>query len=801
MRGVRNLAFASVSLWSLAAPALAQETAKADDSDSKEIIVSARRRDEVVQDVPIVINAVTAETIEKLNLRKFEDIQSVVPGLQMRNNANGIGTVSSVRGVNFDVNVSGNSGTIEYYFNDASISSGTLFTAMFDIGQIEVLRGPQGTLRGRASPSGSITIATHKPDLNRFGGFVDATVNSNDGQNLNAALNAPIIPGKLAVRVAGLFDWGQGNRVHSLNSLLDPSDRTKAGRISVRAEPFDFLSLNGTYQYVERASQTFGQVESFANIVPGVADGVVHINPADRLSTSKSPTFNTQKFEFWNWQAQLRYGGQRLVYIGSRVSQDLLSIGADSDGANLFPALSITGRTKTGSVARSHEIRLQNEDRVAGMFDYVLGYFYNKLDSMPTSGHGTTLANNTILNIPGRPVSLIVTPINQGSSSVEKSYFGNVIAHLGDATELSAGARHISYTSDHLLSINGVFNPSANYTDSYEKWIYNASLKHRFSPNILAYVSFGTSWRPGGVAVGDFSVNQSQREFDMTHQGPETSKSYEIGIKTNFLNNRARFNISAYQQDYDGYPFHPNSTIYYISFTQSGANQLASVSAGGAAFNFVAETKVRVHGVEAEASFQATPHFNIGGNLNYALGRIKDGILPCNDLNGDGVPDVLSAAPTIAQLQAIPNYATNHLALCTGSPRSSFSPVWSGTAHFDYNLPLEKAFGGTEAFARGLLSWYGSTENDPNNAFDDIRSYARFNLYMGLRKPDGRWEVSLYGKNLFNGLNVTSRGTAQQGTSFQSATGAQTVLSPYVGIGTTEPREFGITMRFALGSR
>jgi iron complex outermembrane receptor protein len=377
MRKIRNLAFAGVSLLTLASPAWAEEvaTTASGDSDSAEIIVSARRRDEIAQDVPIVINAVTAETIEKLNLRKFEDIQSVVPGLSMRNNANGIGTVSSVRGVNFDVNVSGNSGTIEYYFNDASISSGILFNAMFDIGQIEVLRGPQGTLRGRASPSGSITIATRRPDLDSFGGYIDATANDLDGQNLKAALNVPVWKDKLAVRVSGLIDWNQSNRVRSLNSQLSPLDRTKSGRISLRAEPFDFLSLSGTYQHVDRYTQTFGQVESFANIVPGTPDGVVHINPADRLGTSKSPTTNQQVFDIWNWQAQLRYAGQRLVYVGSYTTQDLLSIGADADGAVIFPAISVTGRTKTGSSARSHEIRLQNDDRIAGLFDYVVGYF------------------------------------------------------------------------------------------------------------------------------------------------------------------------------------------------------------------------------------------------------------------------------------------------------------------------------------------------------------------------------------------------------------------------------------------
>jgi iron complex outermembrane receptor protein len=257
-------------------------------------------------------------------------------------------------------------------------------------------------------------------------------------------------------------------------------------------------------------------------------------------------------------------------------------------------------------------------------------------------------------------------------------------------------------------------------------------------------------------------------------------------------------NVAVYQQNFTNYPFHPNSTIYDLSFTQNGANQVASVAAGGAAFNFVAETKVRARGVEAEASFQVTPRLNIGGNINYALGRIRDGLLPCNDLNGDGVPDVLSAQPTVAQLQAA--YGANHLGVCKGNPRTSFSPVWSGVGHFDYNVPVNVA-GGSEAFARGLLSWYGFTENDPYNAFDDIGSYAIVNGYIGLRSPDGKWEVSLFGKNLFNKLVVLTRGTAPQSTSFQGATGAQTVVTPYVAISTNEPREFGINLRFSFGSR
>lgn len=316
MKDIRIFALAGISLLSFAAPAHAQAVAKDSDeigANDTEIVVSARRRDEVLQDVPLVVNAVTADEIGKLNLRKFEDTQQVVPGLQLKNNANAIGTVQSIRGVNYDVNVSGNNGTIEYHINDASISAGFLFNAMFDIGQIEVLRGPQGTLRGRASPSGSITVVTHRPDLDEAGASVSGTANNIHGWNINAAINVPIIADKLAIRLAGLTEENQGNRVHSLLSPLNPYDRTRGGRASVRFEPFDFLSLNGTYQYVDRKTQTFGQAESFANVVPGSPDATVHIDPRDRLSFLKSPTRNHQKFEIWNWQAQLRYAGQRLI--------------------------------------------------------------------------------------------------------------------------------------------------------------------------------------------------------------------------------------------------------------------------------------------------------------------------------------------------------------------------------------------------------------------------------------------------------------------------------------------------------
>ncbi len=144
---IRAASFIGVSLLSLSVPAFAQEAPVEDETVSaNEIVVQARRKDESAQDVPVVVQAVTSEDIAKLNLRKFEDVTSVVPGLSMGANANGIGVTATVRGVNYDVNVSGNNGTIQFYQNDVPVAAGLLFNALFDVGQIEVLRGPQGPL-------------------------------------------------------------------------------------------------------------------------------------------------------------------------------------------------------------------------------------------------------------------------------------------------------------------------------------------------------------------------------------------------------------------------------------------------------------------------------------------------------------------------------------------------------------------------------------------------------------------------------------------------------------------------------
>lgn len=401
------VALCSASTFGLAAPSFAQtltqqqsrdEATWADDA----IIVTARRREESVQDVPLVVNTVNSEEIGKLNFQSFTEVQSLVPGLQLQTNANGIGANAQIRGVQFDINASVQP-TVEFYLNDAVATADAVLQQMYDVAQIEVLRGPQGTLRGRSSPSGSITITTRKPDLFTAGGNIAASANTIGGMNFSGGVGVPLIEGVAAIRIAGAYSETEVNRVRTINGTLDgrdPFSRTKAGRITLLLKPVDWLHLEGSYHRLERTAAFYGQYASASLFDPAAAASPVLIRPGDRLSINEVRDTNDQTFETYNWRAEVNFAGQALIYQGARNTGVRLATGT-SDPANRFAGSDFPGSTSTHGKGTSHELRLQNVDRVLGMFDYVIGAFRNK------SGADTALVNVTPIALPaflgGRP--------------------------------------------------------------------------------------------------------------------------------------------------------------------------------------------------------------------------------------------------------------------------------------------------------------------------------------------------------------------------------------------------------------
>jgi iron complex outermembrane receptor protein len=826
MKTMLKSAFAGVSLLALSIPAYAQESAPAGDeeaaSDAGDIIVTARRRDESAQDVPLVVNAVTADTLAKLNFREFKDIAATVPGLSLNSSANGIGSQATLRGVNFDVNASGNNGTIEFYLNDAPVSSNIVFQTMFDVGQIEVLRGPQGTLRGRASPSGSITVTTRRPDLSEIGGYINMTGTTQNAINVNAAFGLPIIQDVLALRVAGVYEQNDGNDVHRLGGGVNPSVKSKGIRASLRFDPTDFITIDASYARLFRDAVQYDQVESANLADPTLPASPTLIGPRDRLAVEQIPRTFHQDFHVFNWRAEVRFAGQKLNYVGG-YNRAWYSTVDPADKGNFFglnqlptftglpafPPFNGTGtlapqlvpafgllsqNTTTLAPQETHEVRLSSDERLFGIFDYVLGGMINKSSSEVVLRTGTPLINVPVPDGQGGFAAFLPTFVQnslvlRNGNTLERSLFGNVTVHIGEQTEISGGARYINFRDSSSLVIDGVTIPSPTTTQN--NWIYSASLKHRFNESLMAYASFGTSWRPGSTTNGIVDRNnaeKSPRTLQYLFPPAEKSKSYEIGIKSDWLDRRLRVNVTAYLQDFDNYIYSaPN--IYAIAATRDQNNVLqeaVNLLSPGLAVGVPAQVK----GVEAEISWN-TPGFTAGASLNYSISKIKNGLIPCNPYPGvPTVQDIKNAAPG------------EQFALCTANFRAGTLPPFSATLHAEYNTALS---GKIDGYLRGLVSIYGDSQNDPANRFDDVPAYALANLYAGIRDPDGVWDVGLFAKNLFNTQRVLSRNATAYSTAYYSpATAGSNAIngeSAYRLITTNQPREFGLNVRYSFGSR
>lgn len=801
MKKLSVLAMAGLSSIVLAAPAFAQsDSAPAlhEEGSDEEIIVQARRRDESVQDVPLVVNAVSSDSIQKLNFREFKDVAALVPGLTMTQSPNGSGTQSSLRGIAYDVNASGANGTIEFYLNDAPISSDILFQSMFDIGQIEVLRGPQGTLRGRASPSGSITVTTRRPDLNDPGGYINGTATSLGGWNGNAAINVPILLGRLAVRVAGMVDDNDFNEVKSINNSLSPRSRTEGIRFSALANPIDPLTLSFSYSRATRNVRSFDQAESANIFDPTQPASPVFITAADRLSVQRVPRTFNQNFAVYNWQAQLDILGQRINYVGGHTYTTSDARNSSDPGAffsPLFPS-NVVGYGSTtlnpGSRQTVHELRLSSQERLAGIFDYVIGYLHDSRSGLTPLVSETLIFSGT--PTPTNLVRFVQSNILRTNASLEKSFFGNVTAHIGEATEISGGIRHIKYHSESTSQLGGV-DLVAPENRTPTATIYSASLKHRFTPDLMVYATFGTSWRIGGNTNGIILRNVSPTRNTAAVQAlvfppDEKSKSYEIGVKSDFLGKRLRLNLTGFYQTFDNFQYFPRNIFVGGPNPSTGANTV--IQAAGLAVGVPA----RVYGAELEAQFRASEHFNIGVTAAYSLSKIKNGNAPCNDLNRDGIPDGASALPSFAVLSAATG--GNNVSFCRVNQRGGLTSPISATAQAEYSLPVSN-WG--QGYARGLVVYQGNSQNDPTYTIDDVKAYATLNFYAGLRGDDGSWDLGAYVKNLTGVNRALSRNASFYTAPYQLGATAVNGATTYRGVTENAPREFGVTFRVAFGSR
>lgn len=757
-----------------------------DDGDQKfdalleEIVITARRKDESLQDVPQTVNAVSADKFQELNILNFEDMQSVVPGVTLSSESNGYSTTASMRGIDFRVEAQ-SSASVEFYLNDAPVESNQIFTQMFDVGQVEVLRGPQGTLRGRSAPSGAITVRTREANLSEFGGYLNASLNNKGGSNYQGAINIPLVEDKLALRLAGVIDETEANAVKSVFSDVDPDNDIDGFRVTLGFAPFENFDGSLMHQRITKDSLTFQQHAGQASA------GLTHhdfgaIDVDDRLSVGDSPNHVLNELEATTLNLNWVVGGHELSYVGqvselwtdsSSPQDEINSIAEVNDFGGLipstispFPGITATLVDEWGQDLElylrreSHEIRITPEEPINDFFSYTAGIFYQNHRGGNDLTPGQILDPALVLGPagPGPAGAYVVeVPVQSSTDNDEISIFLNGTFYLTEDTELSVGARHIRIDQ---WSITSFFGSDDEVSREDDEVIWNVALSHRFNDSFMMYGNVGTAVRPGpGSSTGvTFTPPASGGLERVTGQrDDELSTSYEVGFKWDFMDGRGRLNAAYYYQDFEGYHYYANTASYWTGLTTSS-------------FAFTSNVDAKVQGVDLDASFQVSPNWVVSGVFAWVDSEL-DGEVPC-----DGPVDAVT---------------TLNFCDASGEPATR-SPDWTASLQSEYSMEVSDSMDG---YIRGLYTY--SPKNDNRHELTEIDSYGLLNLYLGVRDNSGNWDVQLFVKNLTDEQETTSFEDLEvgEGSSLWAALG-----SGYNKVQLTPRREMGISLRYNFGA-
>lgn len=722
------------------APQSEEQSSTVDD-----IIVTATKQASNVQNVPVTVNVVRGEDIQKQTILKFEDVATLTPGLSLTNR-DGRQQQASVRGVAADLD-SGSSSTVDIYLNETPLDAATAFQSIYDVGQIEVVRGPQGTLRGRSSPSGAILIGTRRPSFSGVDGQVSATVTDNGVQNYQAAVGGPVND-KLALRLAGLYDKGDDNGVRDITNGRESGHETWSARASLAWRPTDALSVDMVYQKMDSTSDSYFAVYG--------AGPYGTFTPFDRIALAEGPTTFENKSDIVTLGAIYDLpDDMRVSYIGGYQNTQFNTL-RDLDIGNVIPfGFQYAQDIQIGSENWSNELRFE---RTGDHFwTYMFGAYYATSDV------------DVLVNIP--IAGLVQTSANQTKNL---GLFTNHSFRLTDRDVIQGGIRYSKTETD------GVTNSSlagrTTNASEYDAFTGSASYQHNFTDAIMGYVSYGRGYRPGGRSVDNTAPYLPTAIFDYDE---ETSDSFEIGAKSRLFDRRLTLNVTAYNQTFTNFIGRLNGIACtgVPSTTGPGfatANGTATGADCNANFTFNGDGISR--GVEVEARAQLTPDWSANLNVAYTDAHFDDALIPCNDFNGDGQTDI-SGVRRVQQ--------GRNVSLCQSSGPLGALPEWSASLASEYT----RSIGRFEGFARGLVTYSG--EVTALNTGYTAEAYTLTNLFLGLRDPARGWELTVFAKNLFDHQQLlTEEGSA-------SLFG---IPSNYRFGTVSQPREVGVTLRYAFGS-
>jgi iron complex outermembrane recepter protein len=696
-RGVRRVSlFSTVALSAFAAPAFAQNAADetASSGGLEEIIVTAERREQSLQDIPISATVLGADQLSERGVDNVADLQQVAPSVAI--NTNNRDTFVNIRGVGLALSAPTSSAGVAFY-NDGALIPHPIFigSSFFDVEAIEVLRGPQGTLTGQNSTGGAVFVRTPTPRFGEFSGYIEQTV-GNYGQIRSAgAINAGFSD-SVAIRLAAVHDERD-----SFTKNLFPSGRTP-GNVNLDAARFslalrsadDRLNVNLRAEYIDSRSD---------NIAVKRRNDTVSTDPFEIQEDAES-FFNLRTTRL---SAELRYDLTDSVQIRAISTyrddwEEDFSDGDRTSTARPRPPANAVGRIAHSILSYQtfiHEVNLISTSK--GPFTWVIGAFQLTEDSSFLNERD---ANNTV-NFVSATTKQVGTIKN-----TSESLFGQASYRPIEQIELIAGGRYSWDTQefDRSITLPPVF---AEDTAKSSQFTGKVAANFHATDNAMLYVSYSKGYKAGGV-----NVTAGQPQF-----GPEQNFVLEGGIKAQLFDRHVRLNAAAFQSKYKDIQF----TSLFNGFP------LLQNAAEGESWGVEAELEARFGGL------------SLNGGVGYLDAKFSRDACLNNTNNAAGNRTFCpSSSPTTAD---------DFVAKGTVLP---FSPKWTVNAGVQYEID----FGGEVSLTpRVQWSHTGSQNVTPFPSVRTIvpgRDIFDARLSLDIRD---RYRIELFASNFTNKLYIASQ--------------------------------------------
>lgn len=559
-----------------------------------EIIVTAQKRSENLQTVPIAITAMSGETLQSKGIENISDLGPAIPNVVV-SGASSVGNAAAsffIRGIGLERSSLAMEAGVGLYIDDIYYGrSAGGFLNLLEMEQIEVLRGPQGTLFGKNTIGGAIRYVTKDAAFEQ-GGTFDVSVGQRERLHVRGSVNVPVSD-TLAVKLsAGSFNSGGYVKSLRFDDVMFGDEHTNVARAQFKWVPTDRLLVTGSADFTNSYNNGAAQSTIYINPLAPMAERWNLENPDtpydSRYATSLYETYrdvNKYRMDGFGLNLAIRYDltdDFAIKYIGG-YRENKVSFGGDDDGSPL-DLMERVFHQELPSLSQELQFIGSAWD---GRVEYVGGLYY--FWEAPSERSERTV----FVELPG----------NYGLEDMEsESYaaYGQATAELMPDLKLTVGAR---YTHD--VKSTEIARPLENRYGSnngtFDNFSPKVSLAYQWTPKVMTYASISKGYRAGGF-------NNFINESDTTHNGilpfgTEEALSHEIGLKSTLFNNRVKFNVAAFDNAYTD-----------LQLTSNNGTILVVQNIG--------EAKIR--GIELEGEIAVTSGFTVGGSFGYLDAKYTD---------------------------------------------------------------------------------------------------------------------------------------------------------------------------------